>query len=112
MAPNVGSDRSWVYNVVADYADNVPKPELLAIRFANSENAQIFKEKFEEGQKINSSLLKGSTKTKNDAEPLSTSPKKEESKESKESNSDSIKPSATSPKAETKPTEGDKKDQK
>ena len=93
--------------MIADYADNVPKPELLAIRFANSENAQIFKEKFEEAQKINTSLLKGSTKTKTDAETLSTSPKKEESKESK---SDSVKPSATSPKAETKSTEGDKKD--
>ena len=38
LAPNVGSDRSWVYNVPADIADGEPRPELLAIRFGNSES--------------------------------------------------------------------------
>lgn len=37
LAPNVGSDRSWVYNVLADISDGEPKAELLAIRFANAE---------------------------------------------------------------------------
>ncbi|XP_075424703.1 ran-specific GTPase-activating protein [Ascaphus truei] len=48
LKPNAGSDRAWVWNTYADYADEAPKPELLAIRFLNAENAQKFKAKFEE----------------------------------------------------------------
>lgn len=39
LSPNIGSDRSWVYNVAADVSDGEPKAETLAIRFANSESA-------------------------------------------------------------------------
>ena len=38
LQPNVGSDRSWVWTVLADYADDEPTPETLAIRFANAES--------------------------------------------------------------------------
>jgi hypothetical protein len=38
LQPNVGSDRSWVYKVAADYAENPPTSETLAIRFANSDS--------------------------------------------------------------------------
>ncbi|XP_008295760.1 ran-specific GTPase-activating protein [Stegastes partitus] len=48
LKPNSGSDRAWVWNTLADYADECPKPELLAIRFLNAENAQKFKVKFDE----------------------------------------------------------------
>ncbi|XP_028314384.1 ran-specific GTPase-activating protein [Gouania willdenowi] len=48
LKPNAGSDRAWVWNTFADYADECPKPELLAIRFLNAENAQKFKNKFDE----------------------------------------------------------------
>nr|XP_046241718.1 ran-specific GTPase-activating protein [Scatophagus argus] len=48
LKPNTGSDRAWVWNTLADYADECPKPELLAIRFLNAENAQKFKGKFDE----------------------------------------------------------------
>ncbi|KAL2298466.1 hypothetical protein Nmel_015464, partial [Mimus melanotis] len=48
LKPNAGSDRAWVWNTHADFADESPKPELLAIRFLNAENAQKFKAKFEE----------------------------------------------------------------
>ncbi|XP_029295341.1 ran-specific GTPase-activating protein [Cottoperca gobio] len=48
LKPNAGSDRAWVWNTLADYADESPKPELLAIRFLNAENAQKFKGKFDE----------------------------------------------------------------
>lgn len=51
LRPNVGSDRSWVYSVMADISDGEPRPELFAIRFANPENANAFKAKFEECQK-------------------------------------------------------------
>ncbi|CAG09700.1 unnamed protein product, partial [Tetraodon nigroviridis] len=48
LRPNAGSDRAWVWNTLADYADECPKAESLAIRFLNAENAQKFKVKFEE----------------------------------------------------------------
>ncbi|KAI8098596.1 uncharacterized protein BX664DRAFT_319098 [Halteromyces radiatus] len=66
LSPNVGSDRSWVWNVAADVSDGEAKPETLAIRFANSENANLFKEKFEECQKINEALKKTDTEPKKD----------------------------------------------
>ncbi|KAI8143410.1 hypothetical protein BJV82DRAFT_610316 [Fennellomyces sp. T-0311] len=62
LSPNVGSDRSWVWNVLADVSDGEPKAETLAIRFANSDNAKLFKDKFEEVQKINIDLLKADEK--------------------------------------------------
>lgn len=68
LQPNVGSDRSWVYNVTADVSDGEPTAETLAIRFANSENADLFKKEFETAQKSNESA----------------GPAKEEKKEAKE----------------------------
>ncbi|KAI9308797.1 hypothetical protein BJ944DRAFT_259580 [Cunninghamella echinulata] len=59
LSPNVGSDRSWVWNVASDVSDGEAKAETLAIRFANSENANLFKEKFEQVQKINEDLKSG-----------------------------------------------------
>ncbi|WOO85640.1 Ran-specific GTPase-activating protein 1 [Vanrija pseudolonga] len=53
LSPNVGSDRSWVWNVAADYAEGEPSAETLAIRFANSENANLFKKAFEDAQASN-----------------------------------------------------------
>ncbi|SJL02251.1 related to YRB1-ran-specific GTPase-activating protein [Armillaria ostoyae] len=67
LQPNIGSDRSWVWKVAADYAESPPTAETLAIRFANSENAGQFKEKFEEAQKANASLSAGA-----EAEPAKT----------------------------------------
>ncbi|WVQ99201.1 hypothetical protein IAU59_006333 [Kwoniella sp. CBS 9459] len=54
LSPNVGSDRSWVWNVAADYAEGEAAPETLAIRFGNSENANLFKTAFEDAQVQNS----------------------------------------------------------
>ncbi|KAK3922409.1 Ran-specific GTPase-activating protein [Frankliniella fusca] len=52
LTPNCGSDRAWVWSCKADYADETPRPELLAIRFANAEFAQRWKEKFEEAKAL------------------------------------------------------------
>ncbi|XP_076062660.1 ran-specific GTPase-activating protein-like isoform X3 [Oratosquilla oratoria] len=52
LKPNCSSDRAWVWSVVADFADEEPKQELFAIKFANAENARLFKEKFDEGRGI------------------------------------------------------------
>lgn len=38
LRPNVGNDKSWVYHVAADFADESPKPEMLAVRFTNVES--------------------------------------------------------------------------
>lgn len=43
LSPNVGSDRSWVYNVAADVSDGVASAETLAIRFANPESAPVLR---------------------------------------------------------------------
>ena len=49
LTPNAGSDRSFVWHAL-DYADELPKPEQLAIRFKTPEEAILFKSKFEECQ--------------------------------------------------------------
>ncbi|KAJ3163819.1 hypothetical protein HDU88_006154 [Geranomyces variabilis] len=59
LKPNVGSDRSWVWNTTADVSEGEATQELLAIRFANAENANKFKEAFEDAQKHNSKLAGG-----------------------------------------------------
>ncbi|GAA5895811.1 hypothetical protein JCM5296_006673 [Sporobolomyces johnsonii] len=61
LSPNVGSDRSWVYNVAADVAEGEPTAETLAIRFANSDNANLFKTAFQQAQETNKSLLSSNT---------------------------------------------------
>lgn len=58
LKPNCGSDRAWVWSTPADFADEEPKPELLAIRFANAENAQKFKDAFDEAKNVMSKRLK------------------------------------------------------
>ncbi|ELT95335.1 hypothetical protein CAPTEDRAFT_180899 [Capitella teleta] len=52
LKPNCGSDKAWVWSTPADYADEEVKSELLAIRFANSDNAKKFKTQFDEAKKI------------------------------------------------------------
>ncbi|MCJ1337898.1 single stranded nucleic acid binding protein [Bachmanniomyces sp. S44760] len=58
LSPNVGSDRSWVWNAAADVSEGEPEAQTLAIRFANSENANLFKEAFIKAQQENEALFK------------------------------------------------------
>lgn len=51
LKPNIGSDRSWVYTVTADISEGEPEAQTLAIRFGSKENADKFKEHFEEATK-------------------------------------------------------------
>lgn len=51
LKPNIGSDRSWVYTVTADVSEGEPEAQTLAIRFGNKENADKFKEHFDEAKK-------------------------------------------------------------
>lgn len=41
LSPNVGSDRSWVWNAAADVSEGEPEAQTLAIRFANPESEYL-----------------------------------------------------------------------
>ncbi|RKO97494.1 Ran binding protein 1, partial [Caulochytrium protostelioides] len=56
LQPNVGSDRSWVWSCTADFSEGESRPELLAIRFGNPENAEKFKAEFEAAQLSNAKI--------------------------------------------------------
>ncbi|SPQ22951.1 04149ec9-2829-4254-bd67-c4da537f08ef [Thermothielavioides terrestris] len=79
LSPNVGSDRSWVWNVVADVSEGEPEALTLAIRFANSENANLFKDAFIKAQKENEKLFKKASEE--DADEKKEEEAKEEKKE-------------------------------
>lgn len=51
LEQNVGSDKSWVYSVGADFSEESSIPETFAVRLGNVETAKEFKAKFEEAQK-------------------------------------------------------------
>jgi len=38
LSPNVGSDRSWVWNAAADVSEGEPEAQTLAIRFGNADS--------------------------------------------------------------------------
>ncbi|KAL2206253.1 hypothetical protein CC79DRAFT_1322726 [Sarocladium strictum] len=58
LSPNVGSDRSWVWNAAADVSEGEAEAVTLAIRFANSENANLFKDAFIQAQADNEAAFK------------------------------------------------------
>ena len=93
LSPNVGSDRSWVWNAAADVSEGEPEPCTLAIRFANSDSmscgttvyrantnvyvdANLFKNAFIEAQQHNKKLFGD--------EAEATEPKEEEAEEKME----------------------------
>ena len=49
LSPNVGSDRSWVWNATADVSEGEPEAQTLAIRFANSDSKWTLKYSLGEG---------------------------------------------------------------
>ncbi|KAF9921626.1 single stranded nucleic acid binding protein [Linnemannia zychae] len=85
LTPNVGSDRSWVWNVHADSSDDSEGPQTLAIRLANSDNAALFKEEFEKAQQHNAELKEKKEDKEAKSEERDTEKiEKEEAKEKKE----------------------------
>ena len=115
LQPNVGSDRSWVWKVAADISDGEPTAETLAIRFANAENANLFKVEFEKAQ---SSIPSGNNDLPLAAapEPASVAKEEEEAKEEtkeeakdpstpEEPAKEETTPAAEAPKAEEAPAE-------
>ncbi|KAF5398222.1 RAN binding protein 1 [Paragonimus heterotremus] len=51
LRSNCNSDRAFVWQTLADFADEIPKSESLGIRFANADDAAAFKQSFDEGKK-------------------------------------------------------------
>jgi len=64
LKPNCGSDRAWVWSTPADFADEEPKQEMLAIRFANPEHAQKFRDVFEDAKTIMAAKLRSDEENK------------------------------------------------
>lgn len=93
LSPNVGSDRSWVWNAAADVSEGEAEAVTLAIRFANSESmsfevflgflldtdifldANLFKDAFISAQKANEEIFNASSSA------AETTEKAEETKE-------------------------------
>jgi Ran-binding protein 1 len=118
LQPNIGSDRSWVYKVHADYSETPPTSETLAIRFGNadsmqttrtfdlhrftySSDANAFKEAFESAQKTNVELGGASEPT---ADSKAEETKAEAASESAPAKSET-KPEAEADKKENSTTE-------
>ncbi|XP_071447869.1 ran-specific GTPase-activating protein-like [Hetaerina americana] len=82
LKPNCGSDRAWVWSVSGDLTDDTPRNELLAIRFANAENAMKWKEAFEEAKAIASNSKENDNeKTDQDGEHTETESESDESED-------------------------------
>ena len=58
LKENIGSDRSWLYNVIGDVSKGESENLTLAIRFGSKENAQKFKDAFEKAKNLNKGDLK------------------------------------------------------
>jgi len=57
LRPNSGSDRSWVWRG-RDYADESPADVTFAIRFKDSDTANVFKKHYDDARKANATSLK------------------------------------------------------
>jgi Ran-binding protein 1 len=83
LKENAGSDRSWVWQC-NDFSEEKVEVSVLAIRFANSENATKFKEEFDAGKKLHAAATGGASKgtpakeqKKEDTAEKKDTPKKE-----------------------------------
>ncbi|ELW61702.1 Ran-specific GTPase-activating protein [Tupaia chinensis] len=64
LKPNAGSDHAWVWNTHADFTDECPKPELLAIRFLNVRMHRNSKQSSKNaGKRLKREKRKGQAKT-------------------------------------------------
>jgi len=99
LKENAGSDRAWVWRCM-DFSEEKEEISLLAIRFANSENAQKFKEQFEAGKTANGPAAgAGDGAAKAEAKPAAESKEggKEEAKEEAKEVSKDAKPAKEPP---------------
>ena len=117
LKPNCGSARAWVWSTPADFADEEAKPELLAIRFANEENAKKFKDKFdmakgEMSKRRSTSAVENDSKDEEETKESGDSESKKELEESKEEKEVTDKLKEMSVKEEKKEDSSEKADDK
>jgi len=96
LQPNIGSDRSWVWKVAADYSEDPPTAETLAIRFANADFAAQFKKAFEDARGNNAKLASSTAAATSEDKPEETA----ESKDESEGEANAPAPGQTNPPAE------------
>jgi len=84
LKENAGSDRSWVWQCM-DFSEEKQEFSVLAIRFANSENATKFKEEFDKGKEANAAAAPAADAAEaKKEEPKAEEPKAEDKKEEPE----------------------------
>ena len=120
LQPNIGSDRSWVWKVAADYSEEPPTSETLAIRFANADScytlsslfipiltlhlspvAVQFKKAFEDARDNNAKLAGAPSAPP----PYTPEEKREETTESEGEDEDEAKGDAPAPAGEPQEAE-------
>jgi len=52
LSKHSANDKAWIWNTYADFADEVKKPETLAVRFSTVEKAQKWKEAFDKAARF------------------------------------------------------------
>jgi len=77
MKPNCGSEKAWVWKTQADYADEEPKQETLAIRFGTVDNSKKFEAAFIEARMY---VLEQEAKSFNEKEGQELKTEKEDAK--------------------------------
>jgi len=80
LKENAGSDRAWVWRCM-DFSEEKQEMSLLALRLANSENAQTFKDNFEKCVAVNAEKDGASTSKDVAEEGAKDDAKSDESKD-------------------------------
>nr|CAH7743049.1 unnamed protein product [Callosobruchus chinensis] len=52
LKASTSNEKAFIYTVLADFADEMPRSECLAVKFPTVDNAKLFKTKFEEAKHI------------------------------------------------------------
>jgi len=104
LQPNIGSERSWVWKVPADYSETPPTAETLAIRFANSGNADEFKKSFEAAQVTNTTSTDSASASNESKETDANEEVKEEVKDSDKKETDKEEDSHTTTESQAEET--------
>lgn len=70
IKPHCSSNKAFVWNSPADFADEEPSPETLAVKFGSPENAKKFKDAFEKSLKELETILGKKDNEENESKGL------------------------------------------
>lgn len=111
LKENAGSDRSWVWQCV-DFSEEKQEVSVLAIRFANSENAQKFKQFFDESKAANAATTGPTSASSQPVESTTAAPTAAESKEAEPQEASKTDGEPTAGTDEAAPAEGETAERK